>query len=424
MITFLWFLLIPCFSFAWLQEFDLWLTESITSNTDLWYSLTLEDNANFLLDNEYRIIKFAWTDSYPSTRTYFRNWDWSTWWMYVSVSCVWWYSCNWSIQKQWYIQYVNIVDYSTIDFNYSVPYWLTPISEFLDNPIYSSPDKLLLWWYWSLQSSSVCFVYSDIDKAVCFSVDRAIMNNCSWYPQYCNYLTNDAWTTSQDLDYLKEYWTVSPFASSPKNPTIVNPTCPTVWQIKAHYNLIPSLCYAWFDSADSPDTFVWWYWLDIYQVYELYSWNMSYQAWYDTYFAYYKDFWSHLDLFSWNKLLMWTFFARNTFGKDLWSYELLNYCKLIIEWYNDNLSCCVADCTIDDVWFSDKDKENILENILWSRTDILTQSWFDTGDLSSVYDRSYWLFSSRTVPWWYAWILPSYIVIWFLGIVLLYFLRR
>lgn len=202
------------YSYAWLQEFDLWYAEEITANSNLWHTLELESNANFILDDEYRIIKFAWEWSYPSTRTYFWNWNWTTWSMYVTQSCNWWYNCNWSIIHQWYIKYVNIVDLSTIDYTNWPWMWLTPIEDYIWNTIYSNPDKLLIWWNGNLQTSNVCFGYTELNKAVCFVINYALVDNCNSYPQYCDYLQNNAWVTSQELDYLKEYGTMSPFTQN------------------------------------------------------------------------------------------------------------------------------------------------------------------------------------------------------------------
>lgn len=197
---------IASITFADLQEFDLWYAEEITANSDLWYTLELENNANFILNDEYRIIKFAWAWQYASTWTFFWNWNWTTWSMYVTVSCVWWYECNWTILKQWYFKYVNILDLSYFDWVINtIPMWYTPVEEYFWNQIYNNPDKLMIWWYGVMQRWWVCFIYSELQKAVCFSFDRS---------EDASYLRDNAWVTSQELDYLKEYWTMSPFTQN------------------------------------------------------------------------------------------------------------------------------------------------------------------------------------------------------------------
>jgi len=329
-----WFAILPMlitwWVYAWLQEFDLWLAEEITANTNLWHSLELQHNANFLLDDEYRIIQFAWNDTFPTTRTFFWNWDWTTWWMYVMNTCQWWYSCNWSIQWQWYIQYVNIVELSSIDYNYWVVRWFTPISDFINNPIYSSPDKLLLWWYGDMQLWSVCFWYTDLNQAVCFSWDRADWNNCWWQPQYCtnwqlSYIVDNAGATSTDLDYLKEFWTVSPFAWSSVPVVPVVPDYDfnddddyTNQQIIEGYNamwLTDEFCYWWF-SLDNifevwsvPSEFTWymrWSWAFIFDIWNIYSWayNNNYISFLRSFYISYENN-NYSDFYGKTKALYW-----------------------------------------------------------------------------------------------------------------------
>lgn len=422
--------LLPSFSYAGLQEFDIWYEEEITSNTNLWYSLLLENNANFITNSQYRIVQFQWVWNYSSRRTFFRNWTW----MYFTVICRWWYWCEWNIQVQWEFKYVKIVDLSTIDFNYAISEWYTPIEEFLNNEIYSNPDKIILWWWWNMQAVSFCFGYSDINKAVCFWYNRAYIG---WsYPNVAPavYFTDkNLWLTSDDLTYLSEFATTSPFTSKePPSNTVVNPwMCMTIWSIKKAYQLTDDVCYAWFNSSDmfwDSSTFVAGTWLTIFDVYDMYSGWMKLQGWYDTFYEYYKDINHNIDVFSWNsKALMGTFFARQTFWNNKSSFNILNYCHLIFSNLDDNATNCVASTwsiALPDVEQTREEQINAIIWQLWSGR-VLSESWDSfTWDILDAYEYSFNFWKSFSAVQDVEPILPWYIIIGFLGIVLLYYLRR
>lgn len=324
LLAILWLFLIPCFSFAW-QEFDLWFAEEITANTNLWHTLELQNNANFILDDEYRIIQFAWNDRYPTTRTYF----WNGTWMYVLSTCQWWYSCNGSILWQWYFNYVNIVDLDSInDSITSVPEWFISISEFLENSIYYNPDKLYIWWYNDMQRASLCFWYSDINKAVCFTWDRSNWNNCWWQPQYCtnwvlSYITNSQWYSSQELEYLSSFANLSPFLTSSDSSVVPDYEFNenddyTNQQIIEGYNamwLTDEFCYWWFaldnifEVWSVPEEFtwyMWWSWAFIFDIWDIYSWayNNNYISFLRSFYISYENN-NYSDFYGKTKGLYW-----------------------------------------------------------------------------------------------------------------------
>lgn len=288
----LWFLFIPCFSLAWFQWFDIWLEEEITANTNLWYSLELQSNANFITNWQYRIIQFQWYSSYPRKRTFFRNWTW----MYVMEECYWWYSCNGSIRFQWFFNYISILDYSYFDNYNSFDPWFTVISEFLNNPIYSNPDKLILWWYENLQTAWLCFWYSDLEQAICFSFNDAFFNNCWWQPQYCtnwvfSYITNSQWFISMDLDYLSSFATSSPFVSESWNPNIPI----EAWNWLSWYVYIEVNSWDYVDYFEDKLHFT----KDL-----CYIWTRDLNSVYEDRISYYQ--WTWYTIFDWFYHLYWT----------------------------------------------------------------------------------------------------------------------
>lgn len=445
-----WFAILPMliawWVSAWLQEFDLWYTEEITANTNLWYTLSVLPNANFLLNDQYRIIQFAWSDRYPSTRTFFRNWDWTTWWMYVLNTCQWWYDCNWSILWQWYFNYVSIVDYSTIDFNYSIPSWFTPFTDFINNSIYSSPDKLLLWWNWGMQSASLCFVYSDIDKAVCFSFDRANWNNCWWQPQYCTnwvltYISDWRGATSTDLDYLKDYWTVSPFAWSSDKPSYsILENEYTYWQIVEWYEscwLDVWYCYWWFPIDDifepnqSIEDFTWykfWYGANIRYLYSLYSDTYTPKEFFQQMLQAYNNW--QINRFKTEPKALIMFVQQYVSWKsrgllNVWFYDLWDYCNIKL-WYNDLNSIYTWNNKTPVACYKNKITNEIPQwwfQFTWDNAYVsIVGTWWSWYSNASEF---FWNISSMFQNWiWtvntnYSWIIPTYILLFMVALILL-----
>lgn len=282
----LWFLFIPFFTNAYFQEFDLWLEEEITANTNIWNSLLLENYANFIVNDNYRIITIFWAWNYRNNWTYFRNWTW----MYV----IWWF--RWDILIQWYFNYYWTYELSSLNWNSQPTSQFNPISWFLYNSIYANPDKLFLWWYEDLQTSSLCFWYTDLNQAICFTFNRALWNNCSWSPQYCSwwvfdYITNSQWFTSYDFDYLSEFATSSPFVSASWNPNI---------PIEA-WNWLSWYVYIEVNSWDYVDYFE----DELHFTKDLcYIWTRDLNSVYEDRIPYYQ--WTWYTIFDWFYHLFWT----------------------------------------------------------------------------------------------------------------------
>lgn len=235
------------YSYAWLQEFDLWLAEEITANVDLWYSLLLQSNANFIVNDEYKIIRFQWNASnYNRIITYF----WNGTWMYMISTKN--YGDYW-VKAEWFLNYVNIVTLSTIDYSQQVPVWYTPIEQFISNSRYSNPDKLLLWWYWDLQAQSLCFWYTEYDEAVCFTLNDV---DIEWN------ISNSMWLWVQSIENLVSYATNSPFTQTTPTQTQVNNfQCRTIQQLIDAYpeDYTIDLCYSstkylsWWQRITTPE---------------------------------------------------------------------------------------------------------------------------------------------------------------------------
>lgn len=397
-------------NFNSVYEFDIW------ERTQVW-------NYSYKFDQYWNVSTDDWTLAWNVAFIQWNNWPdyiyaygWIDWKLY-------WYAHNTATQytQEWYLQgfvsnfsvWDNIIWCFEGSYSLSTDDLLSEIGN-IQKVYFTVP-----WWNPLYLNTNVRLWFYDWDHYYCTA-----FNLSDWWPAW---LTWSLWFDWLNFEQLYSFdWSPSPLWSNTPSPVITDPVCPTVWQVKANYDLVPDICYSWFPSNYTSDSvYIAWTWLSIKDVYELYSWWMSYQWWYDTYYEYYNHINDHLDIFEWHKELMGAFLSRQIFSRWKSSNEILNYCHLILDWLQDSMSCCVAQCTLPWLQITDWYREDILENLIWGDYYyVKTQSWFDTWTFSDVYSWFYWLFSRWTVSPWNNWILPWFIVIWFLGIVLLYFLRR
>lgn len=253
------------FSNASCQEFDIWVSNEISVNTNMWYELFLENWANFKLNSRWRVIQFQWAWNYPRLRTLFRNNDTNLGkGMYVVSSCAWWYACqniNTSIQNQWFFQKVAIWDLDYLDQNCNnlswLWYWDANAWIFYNNSNYTNPDKLYIIWDGIMQRMSVCFWYSPINRYACFSLDDAYWTNLTWSMGFTyNPYVEELWWND---DQISPFFSISPFWYVESNVPSwtwwgvdwsVISTLTTWWLIKyfeesPYYKFNVNMCYIW-----------------------------------------------------------------------------------------------------------------------------------------------------------------------------------
>lgn len=431
----IWWLFIPCFSFAWLQEFDLWYTEEITANANLWHTLLLQNNANFIMDDEYKIIQILGnSSSYNRMRTFFRNSDW----MYTIVSKP--YN-NQPTFAQWQFRFVSIVQLSTLDLNFAPPLWNTSVSEFLDNPIYNNPDKLLVGGAWDLQSAWICFGYSDLDVAVCFSMDSWL--TCWWYPTQCpDYvLTGNIMATSNELSYLSSFATNSPFVWSSDKPSYeIWEDKYTYWQIVEWYEacgLDVWYCYWWFPIDDifepnqSIEDFTWykfWYGANIRYLYSLYSDTYTPKEFFNQMIQAYNNW--QINRFKTEPKALIMFVQQYVSWKDrgllnVWFYDLWDYCNIKL-WYNDlsaeytwhnqtPKACYNFKKTNEkNTWWFQFTWDNAFVSIVGTWWSWNRNAWEFFWNIWSMFQN--WIGTVNTN---YTWIIPVYILFFMFALILL-----
>lgn len=436
------------FSSAWLQEFDLWQIESITANSSLGYDLRLTANANFLTNDLYKVVQFKGNWTYPSIWTYFRNGSW----MYVINSCIWGYDCNWSIIWQWYFNYVNIVELSTINMEYSVSPWFTPIEDFLTNSDYKNPDKLLLGGYWQLQSASLCFWYTSIDKAVCFSFDRVDWNNCSWQPQFCtnwqlSYITNSKWYTTQDITQLAQVATVSPFVNIPED----KPTY-DIWEKEYNYwQIVEWYEYCWLDvwycywgfpidniflpneTIEDFTGYKFWYGANIWYLYSLYSDTYTPKQFFQQMYQAYTNW--QINRFKNEPKALIMFVQQYVSGKNrwvlnVWFYDLWDYCNIKLwynnlsdpyTWHNSTPKTCYQSKKTDtqNQWWFNFTWNNALNHVVWSWGTGFSNPAEFFWNITSMFQNWIWIVDTN-----YTWFIPTYILMFMFALILIRILKH
>lgn len=434
-----WLILLPNFSSALDQNFYPNTPATILDwqNNDL----ELKNWVNFILNDNYRLISVmsAWT--YPRLKNVF----WTENWLYFIDSCQGGYSCqniNTSIKVQWYIQnyYECDLDWNVCDTN-SPTY---SSEQFFTNNSYSNPDYMLL--SDTLRDESalyVCFAYSSLNKMICFM----------WYEHAWN-LNNSIWFTYNPLpsqllqseDQISSYFTNSPFISSDI------PNYFITWSVNSAQNLYDSYRSLWYRDVMC----YWWFWVDdllltwslnfrdmqvwsgatIFQLHSAFSWWMDIWKWWDYYDF---DYWFLVDYNEYepflnkSKWIPWLFMVRDTYFKnDGFDINMLvGFCwlsltnttidrtKSPIDVVNDTILNNEISKLIWDFW--------ILVPISWSALDLVVQSLSGSWiyEVSNLWEQWYNLFTRfQLVHSNNVWILPNYIIVWFLAILLLYLLRK
>lgn len=390
-------------------------------------SLNIHSTVN---DSDYWIIWIS--DSYPE---YFSELFWSKdnpWffnvlyfntinWRAYSALSNWFFICNYSLGSP---DMVSVDRCSMSNSLSSSDFVSIANSSSLSRFIYRSSFYQYYWW------PRLCFVFSsDESLAYCVAIPSTPYYQSSSFSSVdlvVQSVSNaSSFVDSVNMDYV---WN-SPVKIKSSSSVYNLWMCPTILEIIRSYSLTENVCYSWFPLSSQfwdSSTFVAWQWLTVFDVYNLYSWWMSLQGWYDTYYEYYKNINSNVSIFSWNsKSLLWIFFARQTFWNWKGSYEILNYCNLIFSDLDYNATTCVASTgsiQLPDVHFS---REDTINWIIWYRDTVLSSSWDSfSWDIFDAYEYSFNFWKSFTVVDWLPWILPWYVVVGFFAILLLYLVRR
>lgn len=433
------------------QNYDIQITTNWTFLTQhLWVTKKL-----LYIYNPWNILQYAfWSD------------NWLIYWIYNSSNQGYfkqYFLCNSAVSTNWNFNSsdctLNVIDLTNYSWQvevYKSFFWSLTTD---DNLFYS--DFMIYNWSWL---PWFCVWNSSIWKSMCF-----IFNSYSidWV----------IWTrVLENLDInVSSYWNI-------ESELLFNP--PTVssggwwwnsdssnnsWILYSNQNVYNSLykkwyrkqlCYWWFWLNDLfmtwSSSFSWivaWSGANVFELFNTYSWWLDFNTWYDNnyldylYLKTFKDSYEYEWFLDKSKGLVWLWIVRDSFFK--WdSFNTSNYhyfCNLVINfpWSIDtshDSALSILDNSLSEDLISDIIWDiDILIPTSWSALGFtiknLCESWDLTGALCSWNlddDTDLWgsIQNSRntwSLSWireWVKWLLPTYIIIWFFWILILYYLRR
>lgn len=428
--------LISCFillgnSFVSAAEYVKWLTSSVP----WWFNFSLLDYWNFLTNDSYKyfITNEPW---------YYYSVQWIDWKLYIITSD---YNNSLNVMYQWFIDNFWVCPVNT----YQCWVWVQSSIEDLSNEdfyssdIYNNPDYIYIDYLYS--NTSFCFWYSDLGVNVCTLFDIYwYTNTLSWslgfsevpLPENFNSSSLSSRVWNSPFSSSNWSWNFTPF------PTIDYKQCYTLKEIlslRPQYNTW--LCYSsttvfnWssFESIESESIF------DLFPTFE--DFNNSINK-FQNYCNRFLSVWdSCSNAFSWEYK---QYSLVSKLPNDVKRQDLYNYCDKALN-YDLNISSCVAsggfawlnprtDLVPDELFYRLFNPENWnIPNISWSVYDYvfsIYSSWSLWDFMSSpesrfkLWDDAFSIFPSKWLKWDKVWFLPTYIVIGFLGILLLYMIRR
>lgn len=357
---------------------------SKVSSSEIWnfsnysFDYSLEDVLSSGISLDHQVFAFKrWNDwsltnsslTFSSTIIYCL-WDWNT---FYCASCVpWWTynnpSCNWWVQSidLWLTKWSTIVDINSLWLNQNSPFKVKSDWSIVSDPRFSAQN---------IYDSYRKLWYSDV--------------LCYWW-----FGINDKfWTWNSSLNWIK------------------------IWSgafITDLYNSYPYDFYNW-ESLNIVD------WYD--------SWDFEYWFFKDQHDLYEFSYYDWL-----SRGFVWLFMVRDYFFKwsNFDSSTLISFCEFSLA--NDPL---IDKSTTPIDIISDTVNENELNKLIWniwvikpwtwSALDVLSRfiSWYNEDDYFSLFLSWYDTIDSLEIPSNdYPWILPNYIIVWFLGIMLLYILKH
>lgn len=457
----IWFWLLS-FSSAWYvrQIWNYWYSpydNSIDLNVNIKWTLMSEQlwvtkNVLYFNDNNNSKLFFYW---------------WSDWVPYIFNRSIQWRFLNYyicdqvitsNINRPWNCSLQNVSDDSIVEFNNILSsisfddYW------YFDS--YSRNDYAQPMYY-----SDICFSSSTYWKSLCFF-------SCAWYycwwsssaPKYNNII--DLWFFDNTITFSnlsRDYLYPSPWVSWGGGSD--SDYSDIIDVRNSSQNLYDSYRKLWY----SDNLCYWWFWIDdvlwssysslswlvvgsgatIFDVYNLYSGGLSFVNRYNQwdynywYLEQFRDSYEYSQYIWKSKSLIWLFLVKSIYFKkdDFNAGVLYDFCELSLNDDSINRSKTPIDIINDTV------NDNAIADLIWdigilvplsgSALDEVVQQLIDNGVFSWTVDdyktnfniadsfrNSYDFRTSFKADSWYDWILPWYIVLAFLGFVLLYYFRR
>lgn len=451
-------LFVPCFSNSWYVR-QIWV---------FWYS-PFDNSLNFKVNSKWDLLT---EDSFESKRVlFFRQWAffyWSSSWLpYVHLPFA---------NYQWIVSSYYLCDEvlsSSSSFPSNCVFVSTP--DWLDNTaisILSSVSKSD-YWYFDYKSKAVdnrwwneldvCFSSSYYWKSVCYHLCDAYNSRTDVYCKWLSLTRNNVISqsifdssinfSSLDSSYLYSspwYWTPAYLDSDYTNQDVML-SWSREWYTK-------DLCYSnfpitqLFDMSSSYtqifDDYLedWmWYWtgatiIDLYDEFNLIDFGSFYSQFIWNTRLMLRD-WVIPSYFSWKSVWLWNIWYRLLQHNELWSnfnaidYEQFCRFALNLPWneWDWNYNWPELPSNIEDNL--DTEKHIRICSMTWSETSAFCGAFSVWGwgwgwggrlaGISDFYNKWFWILGNlSTVSWPSDWILPLYIIVGFLGFVLLYMLKR
>lgn len=473
--------------------FGFWVSSFVNASFSLWIvwqDATSVENQNYdisILANYEFKTTFWWVNKrlFSPSQNYIWWW-WTTWNMHYS-------NVYFTTKYNWIVKYFYLCDYieTLTNFSNCTKYLYSSNLEVVKNILnnVSAGDTFFYGEAWSYMDFNAVSVQS-LNQTIVFPVMAiqtsstpsqnssisAIWISFNWND--CNNIQSNWWICNLD-NYDNSIW--YDFSTLPNNLIWVSPWFPAwwwdswtwdsnTWVFYTNQNVYNSLYNKWYRKQ----LCYWWFWLDdlfltwsssfswivawsgatVFDLFNIYSWWLDFNTWYDNnyldyiYLKEFRDYYEYSNFLDKSKWLVWLWLVRDSFFK--WSdFNTSNYkffCNLVI-----NFPWSIDTSSDSALSFLDNSlSENLISDIIWDIDILIPTSWSalgftiqnlcDSWDLSgalcswdfSWYNSDLWgsIQNSRntwSLSWikeWVIWLLPTYIIVWFFWILILYYLRR
>lgn len=373
-------------------------------------------------------------------------------WQYASSLSGMWYINNVCITSKWSSCYtwnsISMEEFTNIKTTWE-SFSIIPYDEL--NWVVSpcNVNQSCLWWY--NQPISICF--NNATSSYCVAVKS------SWNPlgtTYYNPIPIWQANINASIDDWSNYFSYSPMRSVYQWWTALNPSVDPQKTYNDYRKLgySDALCYWWFGLNDLFGT--WnssfynvsvWSGATIFQLYNTYSWWLSYTEWYNQWYYDYWYFQQFHDSYEYEKYiwkskgLIGLFMIKDIyFTKDNFNPSLLfGYCALSltnthidktqspIDVINDSVNDNKLDQVIGDIWILIPWTWSALDQLVWTLKEnwvAVDWSWDFTAKLSDLRSGAFNSISSMEGVWSGVGVLPGFIWLGFLAFALLYLLKK
>lgn len=449
-----------CYTLEYYGEFPCIVASAWETISYNWDYNSVSNNLDFTYQSSIDYKAFSiWIPDYSQRYTLFWNssnlldiiYDLNTYWNRVDLV-----SLNYLCKYNWndYTWAVNHCFGSSSNYVYTTDsFYSTVVSNnlqsegFLYMPYRYSNDSYNSYnsyWMWGLLCLKYTNTYYCVNMWWNWSSDSYWNVIQSWIAPKWNWLEYYSYMFSNSPIWSSS-WGWSSSTPSYQDPVAVNSK---IYQIFVQQWYSDNLCYwgysldnilttsTWFDLSDIRL----WSGANIFELYNVYSWGLTFVNWYDTYFQYfnYARFSENYGTFNWkSKGLLWLMATKQAVNSSFDSTSIQNFCRLVINWLYETpvqtpigiINDTVAEWQLSEVVWN----IGYTPPASWSNIDIIVNTlieqwvidWYSWAeDLADFYVRYQDKLNQLRVKVWESWVLPWYITLWFFAILMLYFFKK